>query len=134
MKTVKSGFSLVEAILVIFVGGLLILLVASLPNAFNLVNKSKNMSLAREIAVKQVEDLRSISFSNLALGTENIDDNRIALLPQGSGSVTVEDCDIAICTNGEDIKLIKVSVNWKENNKDQIVDMVTLIGEGGLNQ
>lgn len=125
---------MLEAILVIFVSGVLILLVANLPNAFNLVGKSKNASIAREIAVKQIEDLRSISYDNLALGSDDITDNRIALLPQGNGSFTIEDCNIELCANGEEIKMIKVSISWKENTKDQKVDLTTLISQGGLNQ
>lgn len=129
----RSGFTLVETLLVVFVAGLLIFLMANLPNAFNLISKSKNASLAREIAIKQIEDKRSIGFDNLALGTETISDTRIALLPQAAGSLSVEDCPVEICTNNEQIKLVSVLVTWKENNKEQKVELRTLIGLGGLN-
>ena len=134
MRIMKSnGFSLVEVLLAVFVAGLLILLMANLPNAFNLISKSKYASIAREIAIKQIEDKRSVGFDNLALGTEPVSDTRISLLPQGSGSLIVEDCPPDICANNEKIKLVSVSVLWKDNNKQQKVELKTFVGLGGLN-
>lgn len=133
IKKFEKGFTLVETLLVVFVAGLLIFLMANLPNAFNLIAKSKNASLAREIAIKRVEDMRSVGFDNLANGTETVTDTRISLLPQGLGSSSVEECPVEICTNGEQLKLVSVSVSWKENNKEQKVELKTLVGLGGLN-
>lgn len=130
----KKGFSLVEAVLAVFIGGLLIFLVANLPNSFNLISKSKNQSIAREIAIKQVEDLRSITYENLALGEETILDSRLSILPQGSGSLTIEECEVTLCANGEEIKTAKIAITWKENSKPQKVEVTTMIGKGGLSQ
>lgn len=114
--------------------GVLILLLANLPNAMGLISKSKNISLAREIAVKEIEDKRSLSFINLVNDTSPISDSRIVLLPQGSGTVTVDDCKVEICTNNEPVKEVKVTITWRENSKDQEITLNTFIGEGGLNQ
>lgn len=129
-----SGFSLVEYLLVIVMVGIIIILMANLPNAFNLMNKSKHLSLGREIVAKQIEDKRAISFSNLANGSIALDDLRINLLPGGSGTVVTEDCDPNICTNSEHIKQVTVTLNWQDNNKLQTISLKTFIGEGGLNQ
>lgn len=130
----QKGVSIVETILVIFIAGILVLLLANLPNAIGLITKSKNISLAREIAVKQIEDKRTTSFTNLINNTSNISDSRISLLPNGSGTIIIEDCSLQVCTNGEEVKLVTVTVNWKENNKDQSVSLKTMIGQGGINQ
>lgn len=130
----KNGFSLVETILVIAIGGILIILLANLPSALTLITKSKNTSIAKEIAAKQIEDKRNISYSNLANDKGNITDPRLSLLPQGEGTITVEDCDLSVCTNGESIKQVTVSITWKDNQKPQEVRIKTLVGEGGLNQ
>lgn len=129
----EKGVSLVESLLVVVVVAVMVFLMANLPNAMNLINKSKHLSLAREIASKQIEDKRSLSFTNLANDSADISDSRISLLPGGSGSVVVADCEVQVCTNGEHVKQITVTVNWNDNNKQQTITLKTLIGEGGLN-
>lgn len=130
----EKGVSLIELLLVIVIIGSTVFLIANLPNALTLITKSKHVSLAREIAAKQIEDKRTISFSNLVNDTTTINDTRIAILPAGSGIVTVADCDVTICTNGEYVKKVTVTVSWKDNNKPQTVTLTTFIGEGGINQ
>ncbi|MDD5416006.1 MAG: prepilin-type N-terminal cleavage/methylation domain-containing protein [Candidatus Daviesbacteria bacterium] len=130
----ESGFSLIESLLVVVVVGLLVFLLASIPNSLILITKSKHVSLAREIAVKQIEDKRTINYANLVTDNSPISDSRLAALPQGSGTVTVGDCDPTICTNGEQIKEITVSLNWLDNNKTQTLTLKAMIGEGGINQ
>ena len=133
MKSQK-GTSLIELLLVIIVIGFSVFLIANLPNALSLVTKSKHLSLAREIAAKQIEDKRAVSYVNLVSDTSNISDSRLSFLPSSTGTVTVADCDPTICINSEHIKKITVSVNWKDNNKQQAVTLDTFIGEGGINQ
>lgn len=130
----QSGVSLIESLLVVVVVAAIVLLMVNLPNAMTLVSKSRHLSLTREIVAKQIEDKRATSYINLVNDTTAINDSRIALLPNGSGQVVVENCDPQICTNSENIKQITVTINWKENNKPQTVSFKTLIGEGGLNQ
>lgn len=139
----QSGFSLVEALLAVAITGLLVFLIANIPNALMLVSKSKHLSLAREIAAKQIEDKRSVSYNNIGLGSSPIGDSRLSLLPQGNGTVVVGietspgiwiNCDISICANGEAIKQVAVTVNWVDNNKPQTITLKTMIGEGGINQ
>lgn len=130
----QRGVSLIEALLVIVIVGSLVFLLANLPNALGLISKSKHLSLAREIAVKQIEDKRSINYSNLVNDNSPIADSRLSLLPQGSGVIEVTDCDPQICTNGENIKQVQVEVSWKDNNKTQKITLKTMIGKEGINQ
>lgn len=130
----ESGASLLESLLVVVVVGMTVVLMANIPNALGLITKSRNLSLAREIAAKQLEDKRAISFANLVLDTTPISDTRISLLPEGAGTVTVTDCDPLVCTNGEHLKKISIILSWKDNNKTQTINLDTFIGEGGLNQ
>lgn len=130
----ESGVSLLESLLVVVVVGMTVVLMANIPNALGLITKSRNLSLAREIAAKQLEDKRAISFANLVSDTTPVSDTRISLLPEGAGTVTVTDCDPLICTNGEHLKKISIILSWKDNNKTQTINLDTFIGEGGLNQ
>ena len=130
----EKGVSLIESLLVVVIISVIVLLMANLPNAMGLIQKSKHLSLAREIAAKALEDKRSISYANLVDDTTPVSDPRINLLPQGTGLSIVEPCNLLICTNSENIKYVKVTITWKENNKPQTVTLSTFIGEGGLNQ
>lgn len=130
----ENGVSLIESLLVVAVIGSIVFLVASLPNSLMLIGKSQHVSLAREIAAKQIEDKRTINYSNLVNDESAISDPRLSSLSDGSGTVKVSDCDPDICTNGEHIKQVLVTVNWKDNNKVQTVTLNTMIGEGGVNQ
>ena len=134
----QRGVSLIEALLVMVVLFGIVLLMQNFPNAINLINKSNHLSIAREIATKQIEDKRSTNYLNLvAPSTTNLtqsDDSRFSLLPYGSGKVEINNCDPLICTTAEDIKHIKVTINWNENNKNQTIILDTFIGSGGLNQ
>lgn len=132
--TDQRGVSLIESLLVVVVIGSIVFLIASLPNSLMLIGISRHISLAREIAVKQIEDKRTIDYSNLANDNSSIADSRLGLLPGGSGTVVVEDCDPTLCTNSEHIKQVKVEVFWKDNDKTQTVSLKTMIGEGGINQ
>ena len=64
---------------------MIVFLLANLPNAMMLINKSNHLSLAREIATKQIEDKRAISYANLTLDNPSnppaIVDSRLNLLP-----------------------------------------------------
>lgn len=130
----NKGFSLIELLLVVVTISTIVFLLANLPNAFLLINKSKHLSLAKEIASKQIEDKRTINFANLINDTTDINDNRINQLPSGAGTTIVADCSPDICTNGENMKQVTVTISWKDNQKIQTVTLNTFIGEGGINQ
>ncbi len=130
----EKGFSLIESLLVVVIIGSAVFLIANIPNALGLIGKSRHVSLAREIAVKQIEDKRTINYSNLVNDSSPISDTRLNLLPQGNGTVEVADCDLSICTQGENIKIVTVTVNWQDIREAQTISLTTMIGEGGINQ
>lgn len=130
----EQGISLIESLLVVAIVGSIVLLLSSVPNSLMLLSKSRHLSLAREIAAKQIEDKRALSYINLANDNSPVSDSRLAQLPFGSGTVVVEDCDVSLCANGENIKQVTTTVNWKDNNKDQTISVKTMISEGGINQ
>lgn len=130
----ESGVSLIESLLVVVIIGSIVFLIASIPNALMLIGKSRHVSLAREIAVKQIEDKRMVSYANLVNDSSPLSDSRLSLLPAGSGTVAVEDCSPSVCANGEHLKLVIVTVSWQDNLKAQNINLRTMIGEGGINQ
>jgi hypothetical protein len=132
----QIGASLMELILVFGAVGFLILLLGNLPSSVGLIGKSRQQSIAREVAAKQIEDKRSVQFSNLAEGTQNIVDARLNILPSGAGTIVIEPCDISVCSPSEidSMKQVTVTVSWIDGSDNRQIKLKTLIGEGGLNQ
>lgn len=130
----QSGFSLVELLLIIATIGFLGLLVANLPSAMSSITKSRHASVAREIASKQIENLRKQSYENLLNSTNTFTDSNLSNLPGGSANYQIADCPEAVCTLDENAKEIKVTVAWVESGENKSVELTTMISEGGLVQ
>ncbi len=131
---IQTGFSLVEMLVVIGTIGFSVLLLGNIPNTINLIGEARSESLAREIAAKQIEDERSIQYANLANGTQNVVDSRLRILPAGAGTIFTEDCSSQVCGQGESVKHVVVTINWKQNGKPNALSLETLIGKGGISQ
>lgn len=132
-----TGTSAVEMILVIVIAGFLILLMVNLPYSLGLVGNSSRKSTANEIISKKIEDLRLLGYDNICnpspdACTDSITDSRLSLLPGGAGEAVIEECPLSVCTNGEAIKKVKITVNWIESGKTMSVEANTLITQGGL--
>lgn len=136
MRTGQKAFSLIELILVVFIVGSIILLIINIPNSVKLVGNSKNESVAKAIAVKKIEDLRSLGYANLGEGETQISDLRLKSIPQGTASFVISTCPSTppniVCQNDEEIKMVEIKVNWKEEGKNREFKLTTLISNGGL--
>lgn len=128
----KNGFSIIELIIVIAVAGAIVLVVANIPNSIGLIGKSKNESIAKEVATQRIEALRGQSYVNLANGTTPIIDTRVSALPGGTATSSIEDCPVAICPTAQSIKKVTVTISWTEKNEPKSVILTTLISDGGL--
>lgn len=132
VKIGKKGMSLIELLLVVLIVGFLVLLIGNLPSSLGLIGISKHKAIALEIISRQIESSRSSGYEILTIGTTNIIDSRLSNLPSGSGQKIVEGCLPPICQNSEPIKKVTVRVTWVDSSKNQSVEAVTFIGEGGL--
>lgn len=133
MKSEK-GVSLVEIIIVVVIIAVLALLVSALPQSIYSIRRSGNISLAREIAGKELDLLRKQPYSNLSNGVNNFSDTNLSKLPNPTATYEIDDCSPEVCTLGETAKSVKVSVNWIESGKTQNVELFTIVSEGGLGQ
>lgn len=128
----ERGFTLAEIILAIVIVLFIVMLLINLPPSIGLIGRSKQEALAKDIALKKVESIRSTNYDNLANGSSAITDIRLSSLPNGTGEVTIEDCPAQICTNGEVAKKVYTKVSWKHNSKDQSIEISTIVSKGGL--
>lgn len=130
--TAQTGFSLVELVLVILVAGMIILVIANITPALNLINTSSRENTARQITAKKIEDIRAQGYDNLANGTSQISDSRLTYLPQAATDITISDCPDTICTHGELIKQVRVKIDWIENKSPKSFEASTLVAKGGI--
>lgn len=132
----EKGFLLVEIILIIMIVGFIVSLINLLPSSIGLIGTSKNETLAKDVAQTKIEDLRALTYVNLANTASpapTVTDPRLASIPEGSGTYIVEDCIPPTC-NGEEIRKVTVTVSWVDSgNKFKNIQLSTFIAKGGLN-
>ncbi len=129
----QRGVSLVEVILVVALVGFIGLMIVNLPNSMKAINKSQHQGVAKEIVSKQMEVVRQAGASQ-PNGQSSFYDSSLYQLPSSQGTVEISDCPAAICTQGETLKVAKVTVLWQEEGQSQNVSSTTLITSGGLGQ
>lgn len=130
----EQGISLIELILVVVVIGVLALLIMSLPSSIQSIRNSGNISLAREIASKQLDSLRKDSYLDLSNGVNNFNDVSLSKLPSPTAEYDIKDCPLEICSLGETAKEVKINISWIESGVTKNLELETIITEGGLGQ
>lgn len=118
--------------MVIFITGIIVYVIANIPQAIRLITGSQSETKVREVAAKKIEDIRLSGFDNLANGTTAISDPRLNSLQSVSASTVVADCSVAVCANGEEAKQVTVTISWSEQNNPKIFQLVTLVAKDGL--
>lgn len=130
----QKGVSLVELVLVTAAVVVLALLIGNLPSSVASINKSRHLSIAREVASKQIESLRKQTYQNLSNGTISFTDAKLSSLSQAAASYEINDCPISLCALSEEAKQVKVRVSWNELGDNKEVELTTIISQGGIGQ
>lgn len=127
-----KGFSLVEVIMGVFIAGIMVLVIANIPQAVKLITGSRSEAKVREVTAKIIEDLRLSGYDSLSDGSKAIVDPRLNSLNSVSGVVLTENCPVEICTSGEIAKKVTITITWNENIEPKRFSVTTLIAKGGL--
>ena len=136
-----GGFSLIEVLITIFILGVVcITLISVFIYGFNLLQKTKKVAMATEIAQAEVEFYRNTPYATIraiSLGSpQNLLPESQALLAQteyflnGSGSATFE----AIPGADDNIRKLTVHLEWLYRGRLQEKDVVTYIASSGINR
>jgi prepilin-type N-terminal cleavage/methylation domain-containing protein len=123
----SRGFSLIEVVISLFVIGVTIALTTTMLTLMPLSRHAKDQSLALSIAANEVEGLRALGYASLP-ASGSFSDAQLALLPQGSGALSVTDFNART-------KQVEVTVSWQENASaaSSSIALTTLITDvGGL--
>jgi len=131
-KCFNQGVSLIEIVISVALVGILVFVLSNVPNSIKLVGSTQRESLAKDIAAKEVEQLRLQTYDNLSNGTLIISDSRLSSLPQSTATAIISDCPISVCSNSEQLKQAVITVSWSESNGVKKVQMTTFISNGGL--
>lgn len=131
-KVSSKGFSLIELIMAIFLTGIIVLVIANIPQAIKLITGSQSESKIREVAAKKIEDIRLMGYDNLANGTTPVSDPKLKGLTNVSGNVLISDCLLELCPNGELAKKVSVVITWNEDTEPKRFSVTTLVAKGGL--
>ncbi len=121
------GFTLIEALVALFLIGLILVMFQATLKNMPLIKLAKNQDKALKIVSSELEELRAGGHDALP-ATGSFSDTALTTLPSGSGMVTVSTVNAAT-------KQVTVTVTWREQNAttDSTVSLTTLITDiGGL--
>lgn len=124
-----EGFSLIEVLIAMTVLGIMSMtLIGVLVHGFNLLSRTKQITLATQICQEQVELIRNKTFDSIvSLGTTYTNDKLVSLL-NGQGTQAIES------SVGADIRKLTVSVSWSFRGQTLRKDVVTLITRSGIDK
>lgn len=140
-KGKSGGFSLIEVLITIFILGVVcITLISVFIYGYNLIQKTKKVAMATEIAQAEVERYRNTPYATikaLATGTAlPLATESQALLDapeyfnDGAGSATFE----SVPGGDENIRKLTVQITWMFRGQQQEKNVVTYIASTGINR
>jgi type II secretory pathway pseudopilin PulG len=120
-KNLKSGFSLIEILILLFLLSVGFVFYFSSSQTTVLIRLSDHKMTAHQIAFKKIESIKSLAPSNWP-PNGNFNDSSLNLLPQGEANLNISNFD----QQGK-LKKIKVDVLWNESGTQKIYTLETLI-------
>jgi hypothetical protein len=124
MKRGDNGFSVVELILSIVVGGLFLLSLTQITNNYVILGgKSRNVVLLNSYAEGKLETLRNIGFNGLTNGTTNVSSE----LP--SQLSTPKSASLVITTPSTNLKKADLSITYSDRGVNRTSNYTAYIGE-----
>ena len=137
----EGGVSLIEVLVTIFILGVVcITLISIFIYGFNLLQKTKKVTVATEVAQEEVERYRNMQYSmikglatgtSLALSTESraILGNPVNFI-NGQGSATLD----TVVGGDDSIRKLTVQITWMYRGQPQEKNVVTYIAATGINR
>ncbi len=128
-KNPQKGFSLIEVLIAVFILGIVsVTLISVFIYGFNVVFKTRQVTLATQIAQEEVELIRNLNYDDILLLGSTYNHDNLSVLVNGAGVLSIENGP------GDDIKKLTVSVTWYYRGTNMRKDVVTFITREGVNK
>ena len=128
-KNPQKGFSLIEVLIAIFILGIVsVTLISVFIYGFNVVFKTRQVTMAIQIAQEEVELVRNMNYDDILLLGSTYDHDSLSELINGAGALSIQSGP------GDDIKKLTVSVTWDYQGTNMRKDVVTFITREGVNK
>lgn len=128
-KNPEKGFSLIEVLIAVFILGIVsITLISVFIYGFNIVYRTRQVTLATQIAQEEVELVRNLNYDDILLLGSTYNHDSLSELVNGAGELTIESGP------GDDIKKLTISVTWVYRGTNLRKDIVTFITREGVNK
>jgi len=125
----EKGISLIEVLVTMF---LLAVVLLTLDSVFiyglKLLSRSKQVTLATQIAQEEMEFIRNQNFDDILILDSSFTHENLSSLLNGQGILAIEDGP------GDDIKKITASVAWDYRGNQMRKDVVTYMTRSGINK
>ena len=116
-------------LIAVFILGIVsITLISVFIYGFNVVFRTRQITLATQIAQEEVELIRNMNYDDILLLESTYNHDSLSELVNGNGSLSIENGP------GDDIKKLTVSVLWDYRGTGMRKDVVTFITRDGVNK
>ncbi len=128
LKSIQSGFGVIEVVITMFLIGASLLLFQSTANSLVLNKFGRYREVALRIADQKMQIMRTIAFVNLP-ASGSFADPRLSSIPGGQANLTVTDINNLL-------KDVVVTVSWDnpQGTGREQVQLETYITLGGIGQ
>ncbi|MDD3486925.1 MAG: type II secretion system protein [Candidatus Moranbacteria bacterium] len=124
-KGEKTGFSILEVFITIFIIGVILILYQASLSGFYIIRTVKDQEIALRVANNKLEELRSAGYDNIP-STGSFNNPQLSDFLDKSSILTVEDFNA-------ETKQITVTINWREKAGAPFknVSLTTLVTKNG---
>lgn len=128
-KKSKAGFTIVEVLVALAVGGIMIGTLSRVVSGYTLVaQRGRHLNNANAFVEAKVEEIRNNGYNSLPLGTTDLTSQLPSKLPPSrSGAMTVS-------SSITGLKQIDINVSYKDQGQVASQAYTTYIGELGVGQ
>jgi len=123
----RLGFTLIEVLITLALVSVLISIFFTATNIWRWIRHVRWQTFAKQIASREIEQLRNTPYDNLP-ASGSFSDSNMTKIPQGSGQM-----NIAVVNGQADLSQVKVTVFWVQEGQTKSIQLDTLMSKNGLN-
>lgn len=128
-KAKKGGFTLIEVLITLMIlTVVLTTLLSCFIQAFDILTRMKQMTIATQSIQNELELIRSMHYSDILSLDDTFTNDSLSYLENSSGIIDLED------SVGAEIKKLTVSVTWIYRGRQMQKEIVTYVTKKGINK